>query len=173
MDELNTRLRSCFSSSPQFVPSVGGPWLNTQWRAVAQAAPAAEESGVFVHTSGMHPWRTHHSASRRGDRDAYTSEIWTAPTLTRFQAPSTFRWISMTHLLPCGQTPCLSPRSHRFARSAEFAWRRPGHGASEHRCALSRCVSVSDDRGRPLAGQHVSPVAVTVLKFLGQTRSLV
>ena len=112
-----------------------------------------------------------HTTARHGEE----IETHTHPRsgLPRSQARSTFRWISMTHLLPCGQTPCLSPRGHWFARGAEFAWCGPGHGASEHRCAPSRCFSVSDDRGRPLAGQRVSPVAVTAPEFLGQTRSLV
>ena len=152
MDELNTRLRSCFfqfssvcafSGRPMAEHACGGRWRR-------QRPPPKRAASSYTLQVCTLARRTHHRASRRGDRDAFTSEIWTAPTLTRLQARSTFRWISMTHLLQCGQTPCVSPTSHWFARGAEFAWRRPEHGASEHRYAPSRCVSVSDDQGRPL-----------------------
>ena len=56
MDEPNSRLCSCFFSSPQFVPSVGGPWLNTRWR---RQRPPPKRAAFFVHTSGLHPYQAY------------------------------------------------------------------------------------------------------------------
>ena len=152
MDELNTRLCSCFFSSPQFVPSVGGPWLNTQWRAVAQAAPGVDESGVFVHTSGMHPCRayTPQRVTERRSRRIHIRDL-DCPNPHQVAGPQYFS-MDLDDALAAVRPDTLCEPQGPLVCSAEFAWRGPGHGASEHRCAPSRCFSVSDDRGRPLAG---------------------